>query len=604
MLDGDTRPIADLSTEAGTIRENPVSALKAYTEQPDYEASYAFVREGRYALRLTAVTKNGRASVTDSVEVRSGVPYGIRRAGPTRVFPLAEYTMEIEVTADRDFQGVIGDRVPASFRITRMPRSTQVTELPDGRRRASFAINLDDAAVTEGDTTFLRFQVDVKKGETVRLSYKFVPPSLSPEFFLLGPLTFRESGGTGPVLYREPRRWQIASDASGVFRPDGDGTTTDWLTGGTSDTGTFWGNISDDPDAPDDDATYIDGPDNVDGSMWVALSGAPQYFAGADTVEIKARHGEYGDGDDLVTLEYQVVDGDGSANGITAETGFGLLADDVNASTVYEAVVAPSLSITGANTRGAWDGAYLRIRQAYTKLAGPDGTARGRATAVEVNVTYTPPVRYWVGGGSGTWNDGNCWAASSGAGGGAGVPGPGDWAVFDGGGLVDASMDAAVDVKGIHIQSTYTTGYTITQNSGVSITVGDGGYSQAGGTFQGGDSAIDVNGDFTVSGGTFVSTSGTLSISGDFTHSGGTFDQTSGTVRFNGVSGQALNVSATTDFYNVQLDATGVTLGADLDVDGDLTINTGSLNASASNYPSTSRGTGPAPARLLPIRAP
>jgi hypothetical protein len=174
--------------------------VKAYTERPDYEACHRFTREGRYHLHLTALTRNGRATVTDSVEVRPGAPYGIRRTGPTRVFPLAEYTMDIEVKADRDFQGVIEDKVPAGFRITRMPRSSRVTELPDGRRRASFGVNLGDAVVTEGDITFLRFRVDVKRGETIRLSYGFVPPSLSPEFFLLGPLEFRRSSGIPSII--------------------------------------------------------------------------------------------------------------------------------------------------------------------------------------------------------------------------------------------------------------------------------------------------------------------------------------------------------------------------------------------------------------------
>jgi len=64
-----------------------------------------------------------------------------------------------------------------------------------------------------------------------------------------------------------------------------------------------------------------------------------------------------------------------------------------------------------------------------------------------------------------------------------------------------------VSVDALQVNSGYTN--TLTQSSGKTVTVGSGGFSQAAGTFAGGDSAIDINGAFALSGGTFTSTSGT-----------------------------------------------------------------------------------------------
>ena len=59
-----------------------------------------------------------------------------------------------------------------------------------------------------------------------------------------------------------------------------------------------------------------------------------------------------------------------------------------------------------------------------------------------------------------------------------------------------------VDVLGIDINAGYTG--TITQASGVGITVGTSGYNQAAGTFVGGGDNNDVDGAFALSGGFYV----------------------------------------------------------------------------------------------------
>lgn len=232
---------------------------------------------------------------------------------------------------------------------------------------------------------------------------------------------------------------------SGTFRPDGDGTATGWATGGTSDTLTLWGNLDDDPDAHDDDATYVDGPDSTNRTMWLALSGLPAFFDGASNVDNNVQHKEVGSGDDRIAVRYRVVDGDGSTTGITDWTTSTSLTNDGPS---YEQGLYLSVAISGVNTGTSWEGAYLAVEQSYSKFGGPDATAFARITAVEVNVTFVPSVRYWVGtqdGGDGTWDDPLCWAATSCGTGGAGVPANAQWAAFDGGRLEDALIDTAIE---------------------------------------------------------------------------------------------------------------------------------------------------------------
>ena len=66
---------------------------------------------------------------------------------------------------------------------------------------------------------------------------------------------------------------------------------------------------------------------------------------------------------------------------------------------------------------------------------------------------------YWVGTAGGDWTDGNNWASTNPAsctGGGAGVPGAGDIAIFDADCDNNATMDANINVLGININSGYT----------------------------------------------------------------------------------------------------------------------------------------------------
>lgn len=60
------------------------------------------------------------------------------------------------------------------------------------------------------------WNVDLKKGQMISLGYTFDAPDISPELFLLGPLTFRDQSNAN--IFQERRQWQIASDAPTAYQ--------------------------------------------------------------------------------------------------------------------------------------------------------------------------------------------------------------------------------------------------------------------------------------------------------------------------------------------------------------------------------------------------
>jgi len=61
----------------------------------------------------------------------------------------------------------------------------------------------------------ISWNVSLKKGETITLGYDYHAPTVSPEFYLLGPLNFIDKDGKN--VFQEVRRWQIAVDAAQTF---------------------------------------------------------------------------------------------------------------------------------------------------------------------------------------------------------------------------------------------------------------------------------------------------------------------------------------------------------------------------------------------------
>lgn len=103
----------------------------------------------------------------------------------------------------------------------------------------------------------------------------------------------------------------------------------------------------------------------------------------------------------------------------------------------------------------------------------------------------------WTGlAGNSNWNTAGNWSNNA-------VPGPGDVAKFYGeacsGAQCNATLNATVNVYGIEVNGTYTG--TITQGSGIAVTIGTSGWSQSNGSFVGSNGTITFNGPFTLAGG-------------------------------------------------------------------------------------------------------
>lgn len=182
----------------------------------------------------------------------------------------------------------------------------------------------------------------------------------------------------------------------------------------------------------------------------------------------------------------------------------------------------------------------------------------------------------WLGTTSADWNNGANWAGGS-------APGSGDTALFVAAFSNPCNINTNANVAGIDIESGYNS--TITQNTGQTLTIGSSGYSQAGGTFTGGNSTIDLNGTFTLSGGTLTATTGAMFFSGHWTHTGGgIFDNNGGTVRFDSSVGRNFNVDTSETFHNLVVQASNNSVEWNISpedtviVDGTFTWNSGRID--------------------------
>ncbi|MBI2664486.1 hypothetical protein HYX10_04045 [Candidatus Woesearchaeota archaeon] len=180
-----------LTTKEGSIKVSDECEVYGVTNLPDYYTTYSASGIGTYEMNLTAATSNGERSILDSFSVQSTVEFDVARNGPTRIFPQANYTMNITITANENHNGKITEYVPATFNITQQQGLT---------------------ATTAADAKVLSWNVQLKKGDTISLAYEFDAPDASPEFYILGELEI----GT----WKEARQWQIASDAPAKILDD------------------------------------------------------------------------------------------------------------------------------------------------------------------------------------------------------------------------------------------------------------------------------------------------------------------------------------------------------------------------------------------------
>ncbi|MCB0391607.1 MAG: hypothetical protein KDD58_09955 [Bdellovibrionales bacterium] len=239
-----------------------------------------------------------------------------------------------------------------------------------------------------------------------------------------------------------------------------------------------------------------------------------------------------------------------------------------------------------------------------------NGNANSGSTSTDNLVNYVPNTFLWTGAADPdqNWSTGANWFGGS-------SPGNSDTATFDGSCTqCNVTIDGNIDIAGLNMEAGYTG--AITQGTGNTITVGASGWTQAGGTFTGGNAAIDLNGVFFQSGGVFTSTSNIYSVGFDraggidqtdgFIVSGGAFNHNSGTLQFdfssnsNGhqqinvavidvpsslnVNNLVINVRDTQGFsYGFQNVVLKISGADELNVAGDLTLLDGDMDGGVIN---------------------
>ncbi|MEI8361292.1 MAG: hypothetical protein WCG01_04135 [bacterium] len=212
--------VAYLNTDNGLISRNEKCGPNNVINEPDYFAHYGLAGVGLYQTKLIARTSNGVKEIVDQFEVRDALPFEIERIGPTRIWPVANYPMRLHIKANEDYSGPITEIVPASFKV--VPKSATLNEITQIKGIDYNFIVSDDIDQAK-DTKILTWQgINLKAGDVLDLEYEFDAPDISPEFFLLGPL----SVGT----FSELRMWQVASDAVSISDANGGTSAGAWTT--------------------------------------------------------------------------------------------------------------------------------------------------------------------------------------------------------------------------------------------------------------------------------------------------------------------------------------------------------------------------------------
>ncbi len=179
--------------------------------------------------------------------------------------------------------------------------------------------------------------------------------------------------------------------------PDGDGTDSATFRNeaGTLCTSAVCGtSIDRDPDSALDESEFNETKqDEASAQQFYTLSNTPADFSSMGTLTVDVRAVDINDGsDDTITLYAQIFESDETA-ALTDEV---TIASDATLTTTY-AVYTGTFTLQGNNNKTVWDGARLRLRIAYTKVAGPDNLAI-RYTAAELDGTYTQAVGVTVSG--------------------------------------------------------------------------------------------------------------------------------------------------------------------------------------------------------------
>ena len=222
----------------GTTANVPVSSgggcgHNNVTTLLDFVADVPTSVVGSYSATLSHVDASGAIinQTTENFTVQKDAPYVVSRTGPTRIYPVSAYSMQLSVYSKDGFSGDVNEVLPEGFTISN-----------SGGGTTSF----------QNGALYITWHVSIAAGASKNLSYTFKAPEVSPYLFLLGPLSLSQ-GST--VAYTEENTWKIASDAipigAGIAWLSGNQTTVGTELNNTSPTSLSW-NLS-----ADYDSTYF-----------------------------------------------------------------------------------------------------------------------------------------------------------------------------------------------------------------------------------------------------------------------------------------------------------------------------------------------------------
>ncbi|MFL5812233.1 MAG: beta strand repeat-containing protein [Bdellovibrionia bacterium] len=227
-------------------------------------------------------------------------------------------------------------------------------------------------------------------------------------------------------------------------------------------------------------------------------------------------------------------------------------------------------------------------------VAGATGTLPITASATayksvsQSETISTNPFVWTGGGGNANWSTAANWSGGA-------APGASNVAIFNGTCSSNCSpnITANMSVGGVRMDSTYSG--TITQNSGVTLTIGSSGWIQSAGSFAGSSSgdAITDNGSWALLGGAYTATSGTWQVNGTlFKVSGSpTFAHNGGMLQFNQPWSTVTSIiPGSVTYKNVKFSGSETNNdlgGGSMTIAGDLTL----ANVSGPGYGKLSNGT-------------
>ena len=192
---GDVHTLLTQGNEQGDgynfIRRGEECGPDTHTDSADYYVRYTPLELGTYKITLTDPDKE--QSLSSTFEVSDGPVFDVERISTSRTTTSidGQYFVRLEVTPSTPFEGRVVETVPEDVRVVSSPDYT-LSRLPTGERQIIWEKKLPIAEMTE-------------------LAYQYIPPKVSPRFYLFGPLTF-EADGT--KVFSEKRQWQILNDST------------------------------------------------------------------------------------------------------------------------------------------------------------------------------------------------------------------------------------------------------------------------------------------------------------------------------------------------------------------------------------------------------